>query len=747
MEGQHWSTTGWTFRDSLIVRRLRSVCPYPDWPNVAPTLVGPHHVFENDNFIGERQPLSCKSNCYRFQSLKNNGGAFPLKKTFSFAYPLSFPNNTRNSADFWNNVAVDQDRGNCLDVLEMGEEKAVVYPNNEDGNHGINIYRLEGGSNIIENDVSNNCGFYRLEKHAGYTSPFPTYQVVASYVNNSAYVLTRSKKQIGVFSLRGNSSKGKFYQNVCSKTSTLTGADLSDVLPGYYTVASESGKLLVKDAGSKNPDAVWACNFQEEMTSKKCSFHCEFGRHPLSVLVNNKSSLWLCDTRISGQTSNSCKRLLLNTSSMKKFISGIEEISVFSQCEELPYLYVITSKGVLVYDERYNKTPSMMWQHRLKNVPSFVTTQKFGDSEAVMLSGKENNEVCIILNDWVHSGSSSWCTSKSLPKHFNIAQDTINFTHSEEISFTHEAYDHVSSNCIGLASFIPSKNENEMCLLNLNKYGDVFSQHFKLSESSDDLVNKEDIEIGKRILSHWQDHVNSTAEKAEQHQYMEGSQFLQKLVKRDSVIATSLCEMFMGLPDFAIDEKECTNESTSENVWDLRLNIKKVKKGKQSQQQKQKEWLQSLVDEYLIDDSVKCKNKVSPTKKHKQIDRYFPRKIANAQKTDFSNAPKDPLTTKLLIPWTETIPDGRGFHYHTAPVAFNRISHIPAKMKHLDSLQSNDMDFEEMYESSAESVDEPLYTSQAPLDDSQHFQVSQILSQQIMKIQKKKSKKRRVDGF
>ncbi|XP_037799065.1 uncharacterized protein LOC119594082 [Penaeus monodon] len=742
MEGQHWSTTGWTFGDRFNVQKLHSVCPYPDWPNFGPSL-----VFENDNFIGEQQPLSCKSNSYRFQSLKSSGGAFPLKKSFSFAYPLSFPSNAGNSANFWNNVAVDQYRGNCLDVLKMGEEISVVCPNNKDGNYGINIYRLESGSNIIENDVSYNHIFYRLEKHAGFISPFPAYHIVAKYVNNTAYVLTRSEKQTGVFSLSGSSSKGKFYQRVCSKTSTLTGADISDVLPGHYAVASENGRVFVKDVCSKSSDVIWECSFQEEMTSKKCSFHCEFGRHPLSVLVNNKSSLWLCDTRISGQTSNSCKRLLLNTNCMKKFISGTEEISVFSQCEGLPYLYVITSKGVLVYDERYNKTPNMMWQHRLKNVPSFVTKQKFGDSEAVMLSGKENNEVCIILNDWIHSDSASWCRSKSLPKHFNIAQDTINFTHSEEISITHEAYDRVSSNCIGLASFIPSKNENEMCLLNLNKYGDVFSQHFKLSDSSDEVVNKEDIEIGKKILSRWQDHVNSTVQKAEQQQYIEGSQFLQKLVKRDSVIATSLCEMFMGLPDFAIDEEECTNESTSENIWDLRLNIKKVKKGKQSQQ-KQKEWLQSLVDEYLIDDSVQCRNKVSlPKKKHKQIDRYFPRKIANAQKTDFSNAPKDPLTTKLFTPWTENIPAGRGFHYHTAPLAFNRMSHIPVKMKHLVPLESNDLDFEDMYESSAESVDEPLYTSQAALDDSQHFQVSQILSQQIMKIQKKKAKKRRVDGF
>lgn len=693
--------------------------------------------------MGERQP-STSSKSYRFQGLKGNVGVSPLRKSFSFAYPLLLPSSDiKLSTD---DVTMDKYRGNSLDIMDMGGEMTVVYPQCEDFGRWIYACRLKENSVILERADPDNHKFYRLEKYAGCVTHFDTYQVAAKCVNNTGYILARSRNQIDVYSLSGNSEKGKIYPYTHRNELTVTGADLSDVLPGYYTGASENGSVFVQDVESKAP--FWECNFQDEKTSTECSFHCEFGRHPLSLLVKNESSLWLCDARVSGKRSSGGKRLLLDTNSMRKFIPGEEELHLFSQIEGMPYLYVITSTSVFVYDERYNKIPHMIWQHMLKSAPSFVTKQRFGDFEAVLLSGREKSEVCTIVNEWVHGGSSSWCRSKSLPKHVTIAEDTINFTHSEEISVNVEALEHVSSTYIGITSFLHSKNKNEMSLLSLNKYGDIFSQHFKFSENSDDIVDKEDIETGKKILNHWQEHINSNKEKVEGHQHSEGSQFLQKLVQNDGTTITRAHEMFLGLPDFATEEAACAERNSFENIWDIQGIIKKVRRSKLVKQQSQKEWLQSIVKEYIVDDSVKCADNTSPSaKKHRQIDRYFPRKIAKTQNIDFSNAPKDSLTSKLLLPWTENIPAGRGFCYHTAPLAFNRMSQIPSKMKHLDSLQSDDVNFD-MYESSTESVDdEPVNTPKATIDDTQHFQVSQILSQQVIKPQKKKSNKRRVDGF
>ncbi|XP_071513459.1 uncharacterized protein [Panulirus ornatus] len=795
MEDQHWNVPIWSNRKFNEKEMIREhTYTYPDWGNVGPTVFSGKTTddltFTNESegtWLKDGAPLTAKKRKYNYQRQKDIERKFPLEKTLQFAYPLLHP---RKIHSFRNvNDAKRVFRGNCLDVLEMNGRIYVLHPM---GQRRVFASMLKKGIYCKEDETQEDNLFFKLNECANFPLNEPLYQIVAKEVNNTGIVLFRSRTEAQLLALQEEEEVVK--SNRCDVLNNYLTTDiaLSDTLPGVWALACANGEVLLQNAQDEN--CLWHASFQKKRVKSRLSrYHCDFGKHPLSLIVGNESTIWVCDTRMKARVNihsepetSGIVHTVVKVNEMKKYYSDFEEICSFTHIKRLPYLYVVSANSVYVMDERYCKMPVMSWKHLLMKRPSYISTQEFGDKQFLMLANSHEKKVSVIANQWEANNYNVWCRGLSLPKHFHIAKDTINFAHKQDLWFRHQVHDWLESTWSGIASFVHPNDNLSMLFLSLYSNCDIFAQLFKVSKGHDKGLPQNtgvrDTQCGKEILSRWEEDIVKVSIKkslSNSFTYFDASSFYQKFVCNG--ISEDLKEMFAGLPVPIIDDSHdkddapgsrlCHSKADNDkkkDTWQVRELVRRLKKKRQNKsvgntsQKKDKDplWVDSLLDNYICDYDVYDMKDLSLPGNSGDSDilsNYLPRKMASFLKMDNLKKCKDFLAPKILSLWqmdeaessTSTGPCNFSheptFHYYTAPFDVTCLSSLPPKLEmetHHDTMEATDTNLEVVSQTSQVSQSISMISK----DASQLSESTPLLKRKSRKICKKKLKKR-VDGF
>ncbi|KAK8754560.1 hypothetical protein OTU49_016693 [Cherax quadricarinatus] len=758
MSGQPWNTPIWGSRkNSPRVPASKQLYPrHLDWSSVGPGVEVTHTVNNaalSSSQEQQMQPgpqLTPQSIQYRYMKRKDIEKTFPLGKTLDFAYPLLHPKKIQPSRKETKQESVFA--GNCLEVLEVHGKNYVIHPEWKDGQEQIMLSKLEKGI-YCGDDYKRNNLFFKLNKFACLPQEKTVLQIVSKEVYNSGYILLRSHRSAEFICLEGGQQEHKSTEcNIINEYST-TDVALSDTLPGIWAVACTDGDVSLRNAQDECP--IWNASFQEKKIMSKFSlYHCDFGRHPQSLLVGNESAVWLCDTRVKAnvhkyknyQTNKSCFTVLV-VKEVQKYLSGFEEICSFSKISESPYLYVVTEDSVFVVDERFCKMPVMNWKHMLIKRPFYTSTKRFDDMEFLMLANSHEKKVSIIANEWITNKYNRQCRGVSLPKHFQIVQDTVNFAHKQDLWFRHQVQDRLDNSWKGVTSVVHPKDSLGMLFLVLYSNGDIFSQVFKVSQEDSDFPHggaAENIQYGKSMLSKWEEEtvkVSVNKSLTDKITYFDTSSFYQKVLKKS--VTKEIVEIFEDNPDIDTVKKKM--------IWNIRKQVqklreqKKVNKLKKAKKQlRTTHWLDVLFDNYITDCSSSELKHLPPPKNLKPsvLSNYLPPKIMSFFNIENLKSFQDFLAPKILSVWvgsdTEKINNiESNFHYQTAPFDSSLLSSLPAKMRvddQINALEVPDLEFEEFSQFSQVSRNMSMCESQS--------------SRQTEKKSKKPLKRKpRLDGF
>lgn len=655
--------------------------------------------------------------------------------------------------------------------------------------------RLKKGIYYEESESQEDNLYFKLKKYAYFPHNETVCQIVAKEVNNIGCVLLRSETDAQLISLQVEEQGVKSTKCDVFNSSLTTDVALSDTLPGVWALACANGEVFLENAQGEN--FLWHTSFQKKRVTPHMSFyHCDFGKHPLSLIVGNESTIWVCDTRIKAKTNicnelkkGSAVRTVLEVQEMRKYFSTFEEICSFTHIKRLPYMYVVTADSIYVMDERYCKMPVMIWKHMLMKRPSYTSIQKFGDMEFLMLANSHEKKVSVISNEWVTNNYNSWCRGVSLPKHFLIAEDTINFAHRQDLWFRHQVQDRLESSWVGVTSFVHPNDNSSMLFLSSYSNGDIFSQGFKVSqghsEGSPQYIPVEDTQCGKEILSRWEeDTVKASMNKSlgDNVTYFDASSFYQRVLSKS--ISREIEEMFEGLPVPITDDPggkgadtDCRSNRSKANainkkdIWYVRelvLKFKNRKKNRKAgntnkQNSSPKHWIDSLLDNYISDNYVSVQKDLAISGCSEDasdiLGNYLPRKMTSFLKLENLKNCQDYLAPRILSVWkggeagSDSSSSGPcnssskpAFHYHTAPFDMTQLSSLPSKLQmeaHHDSMEVPDLNLEDLSQSSQVSQDMSKVSRGAS-----QFSENNLSSERKSKTtNKKKTKKKRVDGF
>ncbi|KAG7155847.1 hypothetical protein Hamer_G019261, partial [Homarus americanus] len=562
MEKQHWSTPIWNLDKNIQYNNKgRRHYVYPDWGNVGAGLeVDPQQHTPLQEQLLEHDPESTRQlTKYRYRTQKDIERKFPLKRTLEFAYPLLSPKKIVSPSKVINSK--HSVIGNCLDMMELNGIIYLIHPVWKNDQQQVVASRLSQGGIFCEPSESlEKKNFFKLKKFAHVSQDETISQIVSKEVNNNGYIVIQSQRNAELVSL---GERQEFTSSKCDiiNNSLISDVDLNDTLPGVWSLASSNGEIYLHDANVER--CTWSINLKNKWNESDLSnYQCNFGRHPMSLMVGNESAIWVCDTRIHvdaihkkqhGVNDNTL-RTLLEVREMKKYFADFEKISSFSKLGDMPYVYVVAGSSVFVMDERNCKMPIMNWRHMLYEMPSYTSRLKFGDLDFLMLANKQEKKVSVITSEWITDNYNTWCRGVSLPKHFSIACDTLNFAHKQNLWFGNQVQERFDSSWAGVTSCVNPNDKAGMLFFSLYGNGDIFSQEFRVDQNDTGLPHSEPEDItqyGKDILSRWEEKtvevsVNKLPNKS--FSYYSALPFYQRVTNK--TISKELDELCGSGPDF-----------------------------------------------------------------------------------------------------------------------------------------------------------------------------------------------------
>lgn len=529
MEKNVWNPGVWKRWEARIadpdsgkeIKFSYSFIPSNDWSNVGPVLsCRTESESHDETFQGETTSSSTvQDQNYKFIRMKNVSKKFPLKKSFKFAYPLTNPSALHQMCSCQeNDNFLWHHGGNKLDTFEVQGKPFIVYPESTQKQKQC-IIVSEMIPRDMDTEESNDKVFYCCKERCkiSLSCPGEICQVLAKEINNKYFVLSRSKNAVHYCSLKNDFGLDtKVFINHSTDKDVITSATLNDAVPGYFATADSSGIVSLYDSSrSNNNEPIWEHCFK----GSRCVYQCDFGRQALSLIVNNKSSVWLCDTRSKPTSGNDNKmQTLFNVGDLHSYVSPLDIICKVVR-SGLHHLYTVTSSSVLLMDERYCKVPTIKWDHMFSVSPSFTTRCIVKDFEVLMFGSNCDFRLCSLYQDLRNKAISQGVSG--LPCYLNTVKDTLQFAHQQNIWFN-TYVDRIGNRVSGISSCINPCDESSLCLLTLNDTGDIFIQDFHVQSNSSIPVSdnqvKEYDRIGKQILQAWENQVieSTLKEKNEQ---------------------------------------------------------------------------------------------------------------------------------------------------------------------------------------------------------------------------------------
>ena len=394
--------------------------------------------------------------------------------------------------------------GNSIDVVEFQGSTYVLHPAYCNMGKSYTVSELVG-RDLGDEMKQHKDKFYHLRYHCKVgMQNNDCFQLIAKNVNNTVYVISRSMYSVQLTELRSTLRKGKvMFVNCFVKKNPLkyliSGLALSDTLPYCFATTFADGTVSLYD----NPESseltpVWKHQLEKD---KRCAYQCDFGNHVYSLVVNNKSSVWHCDTR------SESTRTLFNVKELRNFTSG-DDILCKVVRSRSHHLYLVTANSVLLMDERYCKVPVMMWEHSLCSFPSFASMQTINGYEFLMFGNNADFKLCSLYQD-LNTKQVNYSLS-GLPNHFDFIQDTVRFAHHRNLWFD-PWVSRLNDKMMGLASCVNPNDNSSLLLMSLNSTEDIFLQELRVcddnaKEVKNDCVADYDV-VGGRLLQEWEEKV------------------------------------------------------------------------------------------------------------------------------------------------------------------------------------------------------------------------------------------------
>ncbi|XP_068246171.1 uncharacterized protein [Palaemon carinicauda] len=676
-----------------------------DWSNVGPVLSCNRKLGSSDGiFLGETSSSAVQDERCKFIRTKNISNKFLLKKSLKFAYPLTNPNTIYKicNCEEKDNFLWHQG-GNNLATFEIQGKPFIVYPEILKGKQGMVVSEII--PRIFEGlEQTSDKVFYCTKEHNKFLWDLKseTCQIIAKELNNKAYILSRSKNAIHYYSLREDlNSDAMMFIPYIKDCDIVTSATLSDTIPGYLATSVSSGIVYQYDISrSQNTKPVWEYNFSE---NDECAYQCEFGRHPLSLIVNNKSKIWLCDMRSKPTFGTGNKvQTLLSVKDMHSYVNRNDIICKVVQ-SGLHDSYILTSDSVLLMDERYCKLPKMKWDHKSAS-PSFATLCSIKDFEVLIFGSNTEFRLCSVYQD-IKNQAGGQCVSGS-PFHFNTVRDTLHFAHMQNIWFNIHA-DRIGNRISGIASCVNPSDESSLCLLTLNNSGDVFIQDFNIQNSdkfsaSDNVILHD--QIGKEMLQAWEKQV---AELTLNEKNVQGSRKGKRERSRKR-------------------KKIFSNPNDSRGLWSVENYVLNKFSG------------EKFNFDLIVKDNLSSEEGLA---------KFLPEELSHCIKPSYFKNFRDKLSNSLVEVWEDQtkVEEEIGSHsvkYSRIPCEITHLSHLPKKLKahhaNNDTSFGPDFSFTTTQEKEEFSfLNTPKRANLEFLTPSSHPQKHSI----------KRSSKKRVDGF
>ncbi|KAK3863368.1 hypothetical protein Pcinc_030855 [Petrolisthes cinctipes] len=328
-----------------------------------------------------------------------------------------------------------------------------------------------------------------------------------------------------------------------------------------------------------------------------------------------------------------------------------------------------------------------------------------------------DHNVSIMANQWIPDVVGKRCQGISLPKHFQTQEDTVEFAHEQDVWFSPQVTQRLTSPWTGVATYTSQQHvPSAMSFLSLSANGDIFSQDFHLAQGACNplVVNSPLISIqqGKSILSKWEEEVikmeMSNLSKKD-NLYYDASPFFQQINCKDTPSKT------VPISRASRSKSNCNKKNTindfSENenvkIWDVRKQvqeeIKKTKKRKSKSAENPRRvifWIDSLLDNYKITDDPPEPPNASHTIPQDPLSQYMPSELVSSVQPKKLKEYNDRLATQILSLWQENMSVSKddllndsytsSVTYQTFPFNTKNFSFLPSKLQGEDAHQNAD---------------------------------------------------------
>lgn len=632
--------------------------------------------------------LSSSNSC--FTTLKNIKKRFPLKATLHHSYPILPPQRLYSQHSFHYTPA-----GNCLDAVEIGDQTVVMHIAYTSGDQRVVASRLMPGWYYQTDELIENNSCFHLEKQGNVLLDQHVYQVVSKALHNDVNVLVRTPTTVQLFGWKQTGFK-KENQKILS-CSVTSDAALSNVVPGFCSLVTVTGKVTLHDSNATHPVWTTHCRDTKEILNAPARiFRCGFGRHPLFLLVGNESSVYLYDTRVHPNS----RRTIFDIKKVQDCVSIHEDICSFVSSVDQPHMYMVMNESVYVVDDRQIKTPLMHWRHMLPKRPIFSTLKKLNSLEMLILSNSQNKEVCMISNVWEYGRQ--LCHGVSVPCHFSILHDTRTFAHSHGLWFTNQVQQRLEdSKWLGMTSVLHPHEHDCLLFLSMHSCGDIFLNTFQNSYLKTDLTRLSENEQGLATLRKWEtDVVNVSTHNWSCHNtnFFDVTAFCHQLLR--SPFSQHSEKILAGLPEIKLknysisymnikgsaknewDEQVFSNSENSTNkclrhkpneviknynakksisetsyIWNLKDQVHKCKTHLTRKSTVSAAWNKSLMETYVVDPfldpSVDLPMHFSDACTEDSLNKFFPGSVLLDLKTDKIKKCNDFLSPKIINLWIE----------------------------------------------------------------------------------------------
>ena len=412
------------------------------------------------------------------------------KKCSSCPMPLTIPNCKRAGEAF---STASKSRSNLLHSVRVNGIQ-----------HLFCVTNYVNGGSVIKHYETIDKHKQKLEKKHEFRKLSNILDIQVKKIDDEVCILTRSKNQVDIHRLSG--SQLEYLNNDMVSSVELCSAVLWERMPGYWLQCSSTEEVRLYDCSRLDQKVLWSAATQKQATHERMHHWAvaDFCYQNYAGVMATKSDVYKFDFR---------------TKKLHQFLNILDVPAPFTMspvCDIVPingypYVYIVTSDQVILYDERFSKVPILSWNTMLLNRPVRSVVKTWGDSAAIFLANNIEKKVsCVCIDGCTNDKQmSSGCaiSSSSLTTQYEFINSMSDYAVKHDLWLYDEARVGLGYNFVGLDCYDIShsnKKKGEFSVLCSNANGDIFSQQFSFDDLDDAVLKMKNDEVYTRMKD-WED--------------------------------------------------------------------------------------------------------------------------------------------------------------------------------------------------------------------------------------------------